>query len=410
VTGNEVDLQSGSTLADSGGSGKFLANNGTITVTGTIPAGQTVTVRGEPYGYGGETYYSTSLSSANKELINDGTLVLNPTGSGEVSGGAVNVESGSIHNNGLILAETETPTRDTQLLDSLTNAPGGRFEVDGGILQQNNGALTTNEGLVTVAPSAVYQLQEGAAFVNHGTFSPEIAGPASFGAVQLTGPCCNGPGVFTAGGTLAPVLLGGFTPAAGQEFNAFELDGGKFEGTFAALANGFSADYAHEASEPAYVGVVYGASAAGGGGGSAGHTPATGTPLPQLVAVSGAQGKLTVKASCAAGGAACAAAELTATVTEHLEKGRLTAVSAAAGKHKSARHTKSVTIASGSLVLAAGQTKTVTLSLNASGRALLAKYRRLSSRVRLSVGVETISTRIVPLAKAPPSKQRKSKK
>ena len=265
VSGNEVMLQGGSTLVDAAGTGKFLDNYGTLTLTGTIPTGQTVTVRGEPFNSGGETSYSTTLSGGGKELVNDGTLVLNPTGSGE-AGGVVNVEAGSIHNNGLIKDETETATRVTQLLGGLTNGPSGKLEVNGGIFQGNNGSVTTNEGLVTIAPGAVYQLQEAASFVNGGTLSPEIASAASIGAIQLTGPCCNGPGKFTAGGTLAPALIGGFVPAAGQEFDLFELDGGKLEGTFAALANGFTADYSHESSEPAFVGVVYGASAGGGPG------------------------------------------------------------------------------------------------------------------------------------------------
>lgn len=177
VSGNEVVLENGATLVDSAGSGAFLGNHESLTVTGTIPTGQTVTVRGEPFSSGGETYYSTTLSGGGKELVNDGTLVLNPTGSGE-AGGVVNVEAGSIHNDGLIKDETETATRVTQLLDSLTNGPSGKLEVDGGILQGNNGSLTTNEGLVTIAPGAVYQLQEAASFVNDGTLSPATT-PAS---------------------------------------------------------------------------------------------------------------------------------------------------------------------------------------------------------------------------------------
>ena len=167
VSGNEVVLQSGSTLADSAGAGSFLANNASFTLTGTIPAGQTVTVRGEPYNYGGELYNSTTLSTGGKELVNDGTLRLNPTGSGE-TGGSVSVESGSIHNNGLIVAETETPTRITQLLESLTNGPSGRLEVNGGVFQGNNGALTTNEGLVTVATRRPPSARGGSVVRQHG--------------------------------------------------------------------------------------------------------------------------------------------------------------------------------------------------------------------------------------------------
>lgn len=403
VSGNEVMLQSGSTLADAGGTGKFLDNYGTLTLTGTIPSGQTVTVRGEPFSSGGETFYSTTLSGGGKELVNDGTLVLNPTGSGE-AGGVVNVEAGSIHNNGLIDDQTETATRVTQLLDSLTNGPSGTVEVNGGILQGNNGSLTTNEGLVTIAPGAVYQLQEAASFVNEGTLSPEIAGAASFGAIQLTGPCCNGPGIFAAGGTLKPVLVGGFVPSAGQEFDLFELDGGKFESAFAAVANGFTADYSHETSDPAFVGVVYGAPAGGGPGG--GSAPKPKPPVVHIGSITRKQGKLVVTLSCPAGGATCQAASVQVTVAEHLKGGRVIAVTARKGKKKVAVKKKQVVIASGSASLAAGTSKTLKLTLNGTGNGLLKKFGKLTAILTVSSGGQTISTATVHLQKAPKGKKK----
>jgi hypothetical protein len=405
VSGDEVVLQNGATLADSAGSGAFLGNHGSLTVTGTIPAGQTVTVRGEPFSSGGETSYSTTLSGGGKELVNDGTLVLNPTGTGEVSGGGVNVEAGAIHNNGLIDNETETATRVTQLLDGVANGPSGRFQVNGGILQANNGAATTNEGLVTVAPGAVYGLEEGAAFVNKagGTVSPEIASASSFGVFQLTSPCCNGSSEFMAAGTIAPVLLGGFVPAAGEEFKTFAL-GGKFSGTFGAATNGFTADYSHEASEPAFVGVVYGASAGGPGSGSA---PTPKAPVVHVGSISrNKQGKLTVTLSCPAGGAACQAVNVQATVTEHLKGRRVIAVTARKGKKKAAAKKKQVVIATGSASLAAGASKTLELNLNGPGRALLEKFGKLTAIVTVSSGGTTISTATIHLQKAPKGKKK----
>jgi hypothetical protein len=405
VSGNEVMLQSGSTLADAAGTGKFLDNYGTLTLTGTISAGQTVTVRGEPFSSGGETSYSTTLSGGGKELVNDGTLVLNPTGTGEASGGGVTVEAGAIHNNGVIDALTETPTRVTQLLDSVTNGPSGKLEVNGGIFQGNNGAVTTNEGLVTIAPGAVYQLQEAASFVNDGTLSPQIAGAASIGAVQLTGPCCNGPGRFTAGGTLAPALIGGFVPAAGQEFDLFQLDGGKFEGTFAALAGGFTADYSHETAVPAYVGVVYGTPAGSGPGGGSAQAPKPKAAVVHVGSIAHKQGKLAVTLSCPAGGATCQAASVRVTVTEHLKGGKVIAVTAHKGKKKTAVKKRQVVIASGSAALAAGTSKTLVLALNGSGKALLAKYGKLTAILTVTSGGQTIGTTTVHLQKAPKGKK-----
>lgn len=404
VSGNPVVLQNGSTLADSAGTGSFLANYGTLTLTGTIPAGQTVMVRGEPFNYQGENFYSTTLSGGGKELINDGTLVLNPTGSGEVSGGGVNVEAGSIHNNGLIDDETETATRVTQLLDGLSNGPSGRLQVNGGIFQGNNGAATTNEGLVTVAPGAVFQLQEGASFVNEagGTFSPQIASASSFGTVQLSSPCCSGSGVFTAAGAIAPTLVGGFVPATGQEFQVFKI-AGKFNGTFGAVANGFTADYSHESSESPFVGVVYGTPAVSKGGPA--KVTAT-TPVLFVKSISGAHEKITVRFSCPVGGASCGNEALKATVTEHLKHGRITAVSAGTSNNKTPAKTRTVVIASASVSLVAGATKTLTLELNATGRALLAKYGKLNVRVTISSGAKTLEQLTVHVVKASKPKKK----
>jgi len=415
VTGDEVMLQSGSTLKDSAGTGSFLDNYGTLTLTGTIPAGQTVTVRGEPFNYQGENFYSTTLSLGAKELVNDGTLVLNPTGSGEVNGGQVNIESGSIHNSGVIDDETETASRRTQDLVSLTNGSSGTLQINGGIFEGNEGASTTNEGLVTIAPGALYRLQEAASFTNEsvGIISPQIASTSSIGAVQLTGPCCHGPGVFTAGGTLAPVLVGGFVPAAGEEFEAIELDGGKFEGTFPGIGNGFSADYSHESSEPAFVGVTYGVSAAGSGGSSSGSVTAIKGPPPlppprvYVGSISGARAKITVALSCPAGGVACLAATVQAAVTEHLKGGMVTGISARKGKQKAAAKTKQVVITTGGAALGAGASKMLSLSLDSAGRALLAKYGKLTALVTVSTDGKTLDTATVTVQKA--AKQKKKK-
>ena len=241
----------------------------------------------------------------------------------------------------------------------------------------------------------------GATFLNHGTFSPEIASATSFGAVQLFSPCCNGPGVFTAGGTLAPVLVGGFTPATGQEFNVFKLEGGKFEGTFPSVANGFTGDYSHESSETAFVGVIYGGSTSGGGGaGGGGGGSVTAPPVAIVSSISGKRGKITAKLSCPSGGAACSPATLKATVVEHLSKhGRI--LRSTAGKKPK---TKTVTIAVASATIAAGATRTITLRLNATGRALLARYGKLSVLVTVRSGGKTLRL-IVRVVEAPKAKK-----
>ena len=58
-------------------------------------------------------------------------------------------------------------------------------------------------------------------------------------------------------GSLVPTLVAGYKPPAGKELPVFELVGGKFAGTFASVKRPFSADYAHETTTPAFVGVIY---------------------------------------------------------------------------------------------------------------------------------------------------------
>lgn len=264
VSGHAVAIQEGATLADSAGAGAFLMNVAEANLTGTIPAGQTVTMQG------GETYGGTGLSLENEELVNDGTLVIDSSGSGEAGGHAPVVNYGSIQNNGKILAQMEDPSSwPIQDYVVVNNGPAGTFEVQGGRLQQYGATPTTNEGLVTVGPAGEYIL-EGSPFVNEGdgTVSPQIAGTSSFGSFILDD------AEFAAAGTLAPVLVGGFVPAAGEEFETFSLAGGHLTGAFAAVANGFSADYSHsyETAGPYYVGAIYGTAPGGGGGGGGGTT------------------------------------------------------------------------------------------------------------------------------------------
>jgi hypothetical protein len=405
VAGNEVVMQNGATLADSAGSGQFLLNAAGAKLTGTIPAGQTVTV------VGGATFNGTKVSLAGAQLVNDGTLTLVSPGSGEGSGGSAILEDGSIQNNGKMLAQVEDPHWPVHYQVGLTNGPSGTLEVQGGSFDQTAGTPATNEGLVMVGPGSVYLLEEGSTFVNesNGTVSPQIASAASLGVFRLGSQCCNGNGAFTAGGTIAPILLGGFVPAAGQEFQIIEI-GGSFSGTFGAVGNGFSADYSHESSESAFVGVIYGASAAGGGSTSGSGTSVKGpapTPPPSahIASISGGHGNLTVALSCPAGGGACPAATVQATVTEHLKGSKITAISAK--KKKSAAKTKQVVIASGGASLAAGTSETLTLKLNGAGSALLAKYGKLAAKVTVSADGKTLDTATVTVQKAKKPKQKK---
>jgi streptogramin lyase len=112
-------------------------------------------------------------------------------------------------------------------------------------------------------------------------------------------------------------------------------------------------------------------------------------PLAHLVSISGANGKLTAKLTCPAGGEACSPLSLKATVAEHVKKGKLIAITAAGGHAKAGARVRQVVIAAGAATLAAGSAEMLTLPLNVTGRALLAKYGKLTAAVALTSGGNT---------------------
>ena len=258
IRGHEIVLQNGATLVDKSGAARFLINSIGAQLRGTIPAGQRITVVGEAYNSGGDAYNGTTLGLGNTTVTNDGTLVLDAQGSGKTSGGPATVTSGTIRNNGTIVAEVQDPAWTVQLETGLANEHKGALTLTGGTLTDSGGAVT-NYGTVTLGQATTFLLQEAATFANKsdGTIVTDIANVKNLGQFILTGPCCAGPGKFTAGGSLLPELVGGHTPAANTDFQLFLLSGGTFSGRFTHLGKGFTADYAHESVSPPFVGVIY---------------------------------------------------------------------------------------------------------------------------------------------------------
>ncbi len=119
-----------------------------------------------------------------------------------------------------------------------------------------------------------------------------------------------------------------------------------------------------------------------------------------LISASGADGKLTLKFSFPAGGAACAPVKVTAKVTEHLKRGKITSL-AAMRKKKGGSTTKHVVIAAGSATIAAGSSRTLTLSLSSAGRALLKRFGKLTASVSVTSSGKTIDTVTVHVEKKP---------
>ena len=163
----------------------------------------------------------------------------------------------------------------------------------------------------------------------------------------------------------------------------------------ASATRGFGADYTHEASEPAYVGVVYAPPSGSGPPGKSGPPAAA---RARVVSIAFRHGRFTITLACPAGGGACATSTVTVAVTEHLRNGRLTAVSA---KARPKTHTKVVTIASAAAALAAGQTQTLTSPLNGNGAGLLKRYGRLTALATLheyGIVISTTTTHLVRTA------------
>jgi hypothetical protein len=382
-SGNPVVLETGAWLVDSVGTGSFLFNYESGELSGTIPAGQTVTVQGEVFNSGGENYNSTGLglnaNSNTAPVTNDGTLVLDAPGSGSASGGSTYLTSGTLDNNGTFTSQVEDSNWTNILQASIVNGTSGKIDLNSGTLNSSGSVTTSNSGIVTVAPGALWLFEEAGTLVNEasGTIVPEIASATSYGSFQLISPCCNGAGAFTAGGTLAPKLVGGFTPAAKEEFPIVALDGGTFTGKFASVGSGFGADYTKETASPAFVGVVYGASASA-------------TPTLSVRKISSSGANLRVKLSCAKSGK-CLNLRIVATVKEHLKGSKVQAVTANAHAAKKAK-TKVVVVASATKTLAAGATKTFSIKLNATGRKLLARFHKLTVLATVRVGGKTVKS------------------
>jgi hypothetical protein len=369
IGGNPVVIESGGGLEESPGSGPgsfTMGAGGAAYLLGTIPKGQTITLA--------DATGQTSLYLGNGTLVNEGTLHIDLPAGDESN---TNIEEGSIVNKGTIYGTVEG-TKAIDVIDTaLTNEPGAVLAADSGTLFSNR--EITNSGLIEIAPGATLEpvatkLVNGAG----GTIAPQISGASTFGKINL-----GFRGELEAGGTLAPTLTGGFTPSAGEEFDVIE--GSPVKGTFAAVSGGFSADYAHESSEPPYVDVVYASTGAAGtkGTGTTGTTGTTGPtkttpPEAKVTKAIGSKGFVSIELNCPKGGGACGAITVKITVTEHLERhGRAI--------------TKRVVVASRTISLNAGAKTTLKLHINSAGKSLLLKHHSLQALATVTQGTRKVA-------------------
>jgi hypothetical protein len=378
VTGSTVSLYNGDTLNYGSGTGSFVfgAGNNENFLSGTIPAGQTVSLGAGTSGNG------NAIVGVNGTVTNNGTFVMDvpagATGNPEVDSGP---SGGSFVNNATVKLIDSIALQSNLFRADLTNAASGVIDVQSGTTYYDGGNHLLNQGTLLIAPSSQFT-QKAGTVTNSGTISPQIASGASFGSYDLYG------GTFDAGGTLGPVLVGGFVPTAGQEFVVLNIgDADTFSGAFASGASGFTLDNTHAKSVPGDVGVVYGAAAKG---------------TVHAAKAIAKDGKLTVKLSCPAHDT-CAGYTETATITEHLNGKKLIGVAAA----KQKTTTKVITIAKAKGTVPGGKSVTVKLSLNKTGAALLKRYGKLKTAVTLTIAGKTSSKSTVTLTKPKPAKKKR---
>ena len=225
---------SGSTLADSAGTGAFQVV-GNSAVTGTIPAGQTVTLLGSAAG-------NAAISLNGATLTNNGTLNMDSTNgdysllqSGALTNaGNLNVVQGSggtrylrvpITNTGSgNVSITSTDVRQDQATANVNN--GSWILGDGALVTQGGGSsITTGAngtlGFTVHAPSAVSRITGGAVTLG-GRLKVNTTGSPTVGTVftPVTGATVSGsfaslefgPNAYTVGTTATTVTLTTGTP------------------------------------------------------------------------------------------------------------------------------------------------------------------------------------------------------
>ena len=265
VTGNPVRIAT-SILSDAAGTGAFRVTGNGAKVSGTIPAGQTVTF-GDP---ATEESDIIVVQGGGLTVASGGTLVLAPP-----PANGVQVTGAPLTVSGTLSARAPTAYR-ARIEGGMTVAAGGAVDAQpGGILEL--ASTVTNHGRVTITPGAAVRLASSATdvFVNaaDGTVDFQIASPTSFGAITRLGG-----EVLVLGGSANGVLTGGFAPSAGAAFKVVQVPFSS--GAFGAVGGGFTASYAADKSSAS---LVYGGAAdvppvtpPGSGG-----TPAPPAPAPK---------------------------------------------------------------------------------------------------------------------------------
>ena len=380
-----------------------VGNEATLVIHGASSNGN--------YSSSGDDTTSLALASGGS-ISTSGTLELlatddNDGGGASDNGGRGSITGGTLTNAGTITSVSQTTqgsdtSHQNELGITLQNAHGATLAVTGGTLVVDNAQTLTNDGTITIAPGA--QLNESPSlfggadtFTNaaDGTIEAQIAAASNFGTIHF-----GGNTTVNLGGALAPSAVDDYAPAVGSAFAVFPLDSNvafglspRVTGTFGSVSGGFAADYSHETTSPAYIGVVYGAS---GGGGIPSPTPSPSpspapsptAPRPSTLGYGKASAKgstVRVTLSCSTGGG-CKTATIRETIRVRTTRGRILGI--AFSKARSTKHAKVqvLTVGTRRLTPASDTQTTATVTLNATGRRLLARFHRLRLKVTVSTG------------------------
>ena len=188
VTGNPVVMSGGGTLVDTAGTGAIDVT-GSINASGTVPAGQTVTINGS-----GTNVELTQTS----DMTDNGTLTLTPGGGFAMLGGSGALTIGS----GGVLSTTGTS--DTAYLRSdITNQPGGTITIGHPDTTMDDGTSLSNAGTLTVTASGNFISTGGSTFTNTSAMTLNGGMTVASGTYAQTSGSVTGNPVVMSGGTLA---------------------------------------------------------------------------------------------------------------------------------------------------------------------------------------------------------------
>jgi hypothetical protein len=163
-------------------------------------------------------------------------------------------------------------------------------------------------------------------------------------------------------------------------------------------AGGTSTQILTSASVPAWSPYTIPTGTGGGGGG--GDSTTTASAQASAHGAGATHTGATVLISCGAGAGTCVEV-VQLQVAETLRGGKL--VSVAAGHGPRTKH-RTVVIGSVSVTLAPGQSRTVTVTLDSTGRSLLSRYHRLAVELTVKQGMRTVTS--AKLTLTPPKHKR----